>query len=99
LDSCFLEPYLRFVKPWYYLTFHIDFSSIISFYFDMKQNEPYENLGILLESELHSGIGKLFSNHDPDDFSLFDRFTDELGTIFPTDFAEFQSSPLIEIDL
>jgi len=99
LNSCFLEPYLAFVKPWYYLTFKIDVSPIKSLYFNTKVKRPYEELGRLLEQLLESKFQNVFSNYRSDDYSISDRFNDQLAKIFPKDFAEFQMTPLTRIEL
>ena len=92
VDSCFLSPYAKFVKPWYYLTLKVDFRPIISLYFDVGEQNPLERLGKLLRDLLSGKFENIFLNYDPDEKGLFNRFKDQLGRAFPIDFASFQDS-------
>jgi hypothetical protein len=99
MDSCFLNPYEKFVKPWYYLASKADFAPIISLYFDVTEKRPIEKLGKLLEKAHDSKLEELLLNYDPHNMTLFQNFTDRLGTIYSPDFAEFQGTSLTRIDL
>jgi len=99
IDSCFLEPYKKFVKSWLFLSSRIDFSPITTLFFDVQESEPYVRLGQLLQEFCDARIESLFRNYDPWDYRIFDRFLDELGESFPMDFAEFQRAPLVRVDL
>ncbi|MCX6821465.1 MAG: hypothetical protein NTW30_01670 [Candidatus Aenigmarchaeota archaeon] len=92
VNSCFLSPYAKFVRPWYYLTLKVDFKPIMSLYFDVKEDYPLEKLGKLLQDLLGKEFENIFLDYDPKERGLFDRFKDQLGRIFPIDFASFQDS-------
>lgn len=99
VDSCFLEPYAKFVKPWMFLTFKTDFDPIIILYFNLQEKDPYVKLGKLLQEFCDASFENVFLDYNPWDYSIFDRFLDELGELFPMDFAEFQRSPLVRVNL
>jgi len=99
VNSCFLSPYEKFVKPWYYLTFKVDFKPIVLLYFDVKERNPLEKLGELLQELLGSEFKNIFLKYNPDERGLFDRFKDQLGRIFPVDFASFRLAATSLIDL
>jgi hypothetical protein len=99
VNSCFLSPYEKFVKPWYYIMCKSDLAPIISLYFNVEEQNQLEKLGKLLQQLISSQFENVFLNYDPTERKLFDRFLDQLGKIFPTDFAEFQGSPLTKIKL
>jgi len=95
-DRCFSSDYVTFVKPWYYLTFRIDFNPIISLYFNSKEKKPYEKIGKILQEQLDGNIADLFRNYRTYGKLLFGSFLDELGAIFPGDFAQFMGlSPTV----
>lgn len=100
MNRCFASDYISYVKPWYYLTFKIDFSPIVSLYFDVKEKNPYEKIGKILQKQLDKKIGQVFHNYKKYGKLLLANFRDELGVIFPRDFAQFLSlSPTIfELD-
>ena len=99
-NKCFSSDYIPFIKPWYYLTFKMDFNPIISLFFDTKEKKPYDKLGRTLQKQLDRKIQNVFRNYKAYGKLLFANFLDELGVIFPIDFAQFQSlSPTIfELD-
>ena len=45
VNSCFLSPYAKFVKPWLFLTYKVDLEPIISLYFNAREQNPLEQLG------------------------------------------------------
>ena len=91
-NSCFLLPYAKFVRPWYYLTLRVDFKPIISLYFDVGEKTPLEKLGELLRDLLDSKFENVFLNYDPNEKGFFDRFKDQLGRVLGEDFASFLGS-------
>jgi hypothetical protein len=97
--SCFLCAYEKFVKPWYYIASKADLTPIISMYFDVTEEKPIEKLGTLLQRSHDSKFEELFLSYDPHNMRLFPDFIDQLGAIYSPDFAEFQGTSLMEIDL
>ena len=92
VNSCFLSPYEKYVRTWYYLTLKVDFKRIMSLYFNMKEDYPIQKLGELLQDLLDKEFENIFLGYDPKKRGLFDRFKDQLGKNFPMDFASFQNS-------
>lgn len=92
VNDCFLSPYEKWVKPWYYLTSKADFKPIISLYFDVKEQNPLEKLGKVLQELISGEFENIFLNYNPTERMLFDRFKDQLGKVYGKDFADFQDS-------
>lgn len=98
-NSCFSSDYITFVKPWYYLTFKTDFVQLISLYFDIDQQNPFQKMGKILQNKVDKTIQYIFAKYQTYGTLFFAKFLDELGAIFPKDFAEFQSLSPIRFEL
>lgn len=96
IDFCFHNYYEEFVKPWYYLSYRMDFRPIIQLYFDLNEKNPIRELGKILERAFDNGCAKLFEGHSPERTSFFQDFRDALGKAFKADFAEFMNTDLRE---
>jgi hypothetical protein len=96
-DFCFLKPYEKYVKPWYYLTYKSSFDQIVDLYFNVNEKAPLAELGRLLYQSHDSEFKNLFGKYQTNRFALFSSFLDAMGSAFPNDFAEFQGTRLSNI--
>lgn len=96
-SSCFLEPYEKYVKPWYYLTYKKNFERIVNLYFNIDVKAPFDELCRLLFKIHDSDFKNLFNNYQTCNYAFFSSFLDSMGSAFPTDFAEFQGTRLFNI--
>jgi hypothetical protein len=95
--SCFLKPYLPYVKLWLYLCTHrLAVPKIMGLYLDNTAPDPFQTLADLLCAEGLQGCGSVISNRNQVDI---DQFGDELYEAFGSDFAEFRAANIRILDL
>lgn len=96
-QSCFLKPYMPYVKLWLYLcTNKIGISKIVDLYLDSTMRQPFVALRKLLCVEGLQGCGNAVSDENHADVDLF---VDELYKAFGSDFAEFRGANIRILDL
>jgi hypothetical protein len=98
-NHCFCEPYLDYLKTWYYLSFRIPFTAIVSLYFNMKEKNPIQELEKILTHETGYLFENIFVIKRPyESFLIQQKFVNFLENHFD-DFAEFYKTPLKRINL
>jgi hypothetical protein len=92
IETCFLKPYLRWVKLWNYFSWKVGIKRIIDVYFDCSLTDPLEAL-VKLAIKKQYNIKNVFSPYDPNT-DLESRFTNELSEVFGRDFDEYLASDI-----
>jgi hypothetical protein len=96
-DCCFLTPYERYVKPWFYLCSHvITIDQLLTLYLDNSLRSPIAALVKLLRQAGLSDFKNIFRVPYA---ASFEMFLDELHDALGQDFADFQGSPITNFDL